>query len=302
MKSLKNIPNYNHREFRNRFTDKDKFPVGGTEAFRIYKIQEVIKYTKFPLPLQRSEYFEILFVTAGASSTRHCGLRKYEINPCQLFFKAAGQISSGDVSDTNIEGYFCLLQGDFLSRHGISKTTLPSLPFFKYGQSPLITLTGDETNKFENLFHILHGLRGEPANNPLIAAYMNVLLQEANILHQKQENNLLPDAVSSQERLVNKFLDLISEHYLSKQQVSEYAELLFVTPNYLNKVVKQITHRTALQQIHNMLLLEAQVLLKQSSMNISELADYLGFESLSYFARFFKKHAGVTPLHYRKTE
>lgn len=301
MKSARNIPKYDHREFRNRFTDKE-FPAGGTEAFRIYRIQEVIEHTRFPLPLQRSDYFEILFVTAGASSTRHCGLRKYEIHPHQLFFKAAGQLSSGDIRGRNIEGYFCLLQGDFLSRHGISKTTLSSLSFFKYGQSPLITLSHEETARFDALFQTLHGLRNEAANGRLIAAYINVVLQEADSLHQKQENSLSSNAVSSQERLVNKFLDLIAEHYLIKQQVSEYAGLLFVTPNYLNKAVKQITGRTALEQVHEMLALDARVLLKQSTMNISEIADHLGFENSSYFARFFKKQAGVTPLSYRKTE
>jgi AraC family transcriptional activator of pobA len=302
VKPAHQIPSYNYHEFRNRFTESEKFPVGGTEAFRIYKIQEVIQYTKFPLPLQRSGYFEILFVTAGASSSRHCGLRKYEINPRQIFFKAAGQISSGDISDTNIEGYFVLLQGDFLSNHGISNTLISSLSFFKYGHSPLITLSNDESNKFDHLFHTIHGLLNDAGNNHLIAAYINVVLQEANVLHQKQENIIPSNAASSQERLVSTFLDLIGEHYLHKQQVHEYAELLFVTPNYLNKAVKQVTGKTALGQIHDMLVMEAKVLLKQRQMNISEVADYLSFEGPSYFARFFKKHTGCTPLDYRKTE
>jgi len=65
---------------------------------------------------------------------------------------------------------------------------------------------------------------------------------------------------------------------------------------------KQITGKTALEQIHEMLVLEAKVLLKQSEMNVSEVADYLKFEGPSYFTRFFKKHTGYTPLDYRKTE
>ena len=302
MKRANDIPKYNQKEFHNRFTESDKFPSGGNESFRIYKIQDVIRYLKFPLPLQRSDYFEILFVSSGAKSSRHCGLRKYDINPRQLFFKAAGQISSGDIYDINIEGYFCLLESDFLSKNGIANTAISAFSFFKYGHSPLVDLDAAETDKFNNLFHTIHTLREQPGSNQLLAAYMNVLLQEANLLHQKQENIKSANNASSQDQLVNKFLDLISEHYLDKQAVNEYAEMLFVTPNYLNKAVKQITGKTALEQVHEMLLLEAKVLLKQSKMNVSEVADYLNFESLSYFARFFKKHTGHTPLDYRRME
>lgn len=302
MKPIKDIPKYNHNEFHNRFTQSDKFPFSGNDAFRIYKIQDVIKYLKFPLPLQRSDYYEILFISSGAQSSRHCGLRKYDIKPRQLFFKAAGQISSGDIYDTNIEGYFCLLESDFLSRHGIVSTVFSSFSFFKYGHSPLVDLSAAETDKFNNLFHAIHTLCDNQNNNQLLAAYMNVVLREASILHQKQEDIISSTNISSQEQLAGKFLDLISEHYLNSQQVNEYAEMLFVTSNYLNKAVKQITGKTALEQIHEMLILEAKMLLKQSGMNVSEVADYLNFEGPSYFARFFKKHTGYTPTDYRKTE
>jgi AraC-like DNA-binding protein len=296
------IPNYSHSEFRHRFTEKDKFPSGGDESFRIYKIQDVIRYLKFPLPLQRSNYFEILFISAGAPSSRHCGLKKYEIRPGQLFFKAAGQISSGDIYDVTIEGYFCLLEGDFLSKNSISNTAISSFSFFKYGHSPLVDLTAEDAGKFNDLFHILHTLRVDTDNRQLLAAYMHVLLLEAEALHKKQEQITSPASISSNEQLTSKFLDLVSEHHIKIQQVNKYAEMLHVTPNYLNKAVKQTTGRTALGQIHEMLILEAKVLLKQNEMNVSEIADYLSFEDPSYFTRLFKKRTGHTPLDYRKME
>lgn len=302
MRSPKDIPNYTHVEFRDRFTQKGKFPSGGDESFRIYRIQDVIRYLKFPLPLQRSNYYEILFVSAGARSSRHCGLKQYDIKPGQLFFKAAGQISSGDIYDADIEGYFCLLEGDFLSKNGASNSAISSFSFFKYGYNPLVDLTVAENGKFNDLFHAMHTILTGSNNKQLLAAYMNVLMLEASILHQKQENVANPANISSHEQLSSKFLDLINEHYLKKQQVNEYAEMLHVTPNYLNKAVKQVTGKTALEQIHEMLILEAKILLKQNEMNVSEIADYLNFENPSYFTRLFKKRTGHTPLDYRKME
>ncbi len=302
MRSPNDIPKYTHSEFRYRFTQKDKFPSGGDGSFRIYKIEDVIPYLKFPLPLQRSDYYEILFVSTGALSSRHCGLKKYDIKPCQIFFKAAGQISSGDIYDANIRGYFCLLEGDFLSRNGISNTVLSSFSFFKFGQRPLVDLTAEETDKFTRLFDSMHALREDAGNRRLLAAYLNVFLLEAGALHEQQENITATTNTSSYEQLTSKFLDLVNQHHLKVQQVNEYAGMLHVTPNYLNKAVKQTTGKSALEQIHEMLILEAKVLLKQNEMNVSEIAGYLSFEDPSYFTRLFKKRTGYTPLDYRKRE
>jgi AraC-like DNA-binding protein len=219
-----------------------------------------------------------------------------------LFFKAAGQISSGDIYDSTIQGYFCLMEGDFLSKNGISNTAISSFSFFKYGHSPLVDLTAAETNKFNDLFHKLHTLREDPDNRQLLAAYLHVLLLEAETLHKKQDQITSATNASSHEQLTSKFLDLVNEHHIKIQQVNKYAEMLHITPNYLNKAVKQATGKTALGQIHEMLILEAKVLLKQNEMNVSEIADYLSFEDPSYFARLFKKRTGHTPLDYRKME
>jgi len=45
---------------------------------------------------------------------------------------------------------------------------------------------------------------------------------------------------------------------------------------------------------------EATLLLKNSEMNISEIAYNLGFSDPLYFSKYFKKEIGVAPLQYRK--
>jgi AraC-like DNA-binding protein len=40
-------------------------------------------------------------------------------------------------------------------------------------------------------------------------------------------------------------------------------------------------------------------LLRDTNMNIAEIAERLGFENLSYFTRFFRKYRGKTPSEYR---
>ena len=44
----------------------------------------------------------------------------------------------------------------------------------------------------------------------------------------------------------------------------------------------------------------ASMLLKDGTLSVTEIAEMLGFESVSYFSRFFKKHRGISPSYYVK--
>ena len=75
---------------------------------------------------------------------------------------------------------------------------------------------------------------------------------------------------------------------------------LAVTPNYLNSVCKSISGKTAGEIIRNRIVLEAKRLLVNSQFTISQIAFELNFEDNSYFTKFFKSNAGISPLDFRK--
>lgn len=302
MKAKQDIEQYNFEKFRNAFMTTDGFDSGDTRAFKIFKIQEVIQYLKFPLPLHRTEYFDILFVVSGDSCTKHCGLKKYEIVPPSIFFKGGGQITSSEIYSENIQGFFCLIEKDFLTSYNIISPA--TFNFFKFGANPILTLPNDDVTKFEFLFDKLYALYNSRVENKtkLIASYLIVTLEEALTLYNLQNNVTEENHHSTAEMITSRFKDLVAEHFLTKQDVSEYAAMLFITPNHLNKTIKAVTSKTALELIHEMILLEAKVLLNQTDKNISEIAFHLSFDDSSYFSRFFKKLTGVTPLEFRKME
>ena len=96
-----------------------------------------------------------------------------------------------------------------------------------------------------------------------------------------------------------KFLQLVFEPNQAPLSVSEYAEKLNVTANYLNKTVKAHTHRTAIDWIEIARLNLAKKLLKDPSIPIVDVAIRSGLEDQSYFSRFFKKKTGLTPSQFR---
>ena len=98
-----------------------------------------------------------------------------------------------------------------------------------------------------------------------------------------------------------KFLQLVFERGKTPLAVADYAALLQVTPNYLNKTVKNHTHRTAIDWIEIARLNMAKQYLRDRSLSIAEIAEKTGLVDQSYFSRFFKKKTGQTPSEFRNS-
>ena len=65
---------------------------------------------------------------------------------------------------------------------------------------------------------------------------------------------------------------------------------------------KTYHRKSALELLNEMKILEAKVLLKQTSLTITEIADKLGKYEVSDFSRFFKSKTNKTPLEYRQNK
>ena len=87
---------------------------------------------------------------------------------------------------------------------------------------------------------------------------------------------------------------------MDKRQVQHYAAQLSVSPNYLNILTRKHLGKTALDLINERVLLEVKRLLLRTDLAISEIAWQSGFNELSYFSRFFKRHTGMTPVQFRE--
>ena len=80
----------------------------------------------------------------------------------------------------------------------------------------------------------------------------------------------------------------------------DYAGRIAVHINHLNTAVQKATGKSTTTHISERLFAEAKSLLNYTDYNVAEISSGLGFEYQSYFNRFFKKYAGVSPTEYRK--
>jgi len=113
---------------------------------------------------------------------------------------------------------------------------------------------------------------------------------------------LLPNAVTETTHvsLFSAFNKLLEEDHYKTNMVKTYAKRLKIPLKALNRSVKEYTGLGAAEYIHSKTMIEAKRLLIYTKMHANEIAYTLGFEDSSYFSRFFRHRAGMSPLEFRR--
>ena len=85
-------------------------------------------------------------------------------------------------------------------------------------------------------------------------------------------------------------------------KVNDIANYIGINRSYLTTLFKKKLNVSPQQYLVTFRLQKAAELLKTTNMNITEIADAIGYESPLTFSKMFKQTYGVSPLHYRKLD
>lgn len=129
-----------------------------------------------------------------------------------------------------------------------------------------------------------------------LRSYLNILLIEIERLYCPSKNSKVYGF--SKEKAFQ-FQKLVEQHFKKHKLPSNYALMINVSTNYLNKISKQHFGVSSGEFIRNYILLESKKILHYTNLSVSEIAFQLGFEYVSYFSTFFKKQTGETPEQFR---
>lgn len=100
-------------------------------------------------------------------------------------------------------------------------------------------------------------------------------------------------------RLAEAFTALVERDFRSPAGVQHYAGLLGVTPTHLSRVCRKVAGRPALDILTDRRHFEARRLLRDTNIQISEVARQCGFTSAAYFTRAFRSRTGQSPSEFR---
>ncbi|MDF2721120.1 MAG: AraC family transcriptional regulator [Paenibacillus sp.] len=105
----------------------------------------------------------------------------------------------------------------------------------------------------------------------------------------------------SKDELIDRIIDYLhvhlSEHPTQEQICAEFA----LSKTHLRTVFREHTECGITEYIVNMRIGLAKQLIREETSNLTEISERLGYSSLHYFSRQFKKATGVSPSEYLKT-
>ena len=134
-------------------------------------------------------------------------------------------------------------------------------------------------------------------------AYFYILLTDMADMMWRRYGKGTPSHHTEMKRsdgIMKDFAELLTEHIYEETSVEFYAEKLCISKQYLSLIVKEKTRVTIGTVIASMRTEVASRLLRNPDLTIQQISERLSFADQSSFGKFFKKHAGISPLKYRQ--
>lgn len=99
---------------------------------------------------------------------------------------------------------------------------------------------------------------------------------------------------------IGEIIQYLRDNYLEKITLSELAFLFRTNRSNLCRAFRETTGETVVSYINRKKTERAKRELTETNKTVSQIADEMHFEEVSYFCRFFKKEVGVTPSEFRE--
>lgn len=135
------------------------------------------------------------------------------------------------------------------------------------------------------------------AREMMLYSLLSALLVWLN--RQGKTGGVVKDKNERKRSVLRQFSRLIEGHYREHLSLADYAQRLRVSTTHLNCLCREYHGTSALNVLHQRLLIEAKRSLQYTSMTITQVSDYLGFSDVTYFSRFFRKREGMTPKEFK---
>ena len=249
----------------------------------------------------RSVFYRISLTVTGGLDMQ-IGLEHYRHEPRTLGFTFPNQLFFKNNISADASGYYMFFEEGFLAELLPAARLPEEFPFLSLTGVPLFRVSEEELAALVELVAKMDAevRQDRQGRAKALQLYLYLFLLETKRSYQRQGLDKPAPLQSGAQALVGRFQRLVGMHFLSVRQVADYAAMLAVSANHLNKVVKELTGKTASESISEMLSQEARALLRYTDHSIAEIAYQLDFSDPASFNRFFKGSTGETPMAWRK--
>ena len=280
-------------------------PRSGFDTIRLGDSDELVVMENFgSLPkgeLSLDRHGLIVICTEGIAQFDYDG-QQIRLHKDDLFLYMAHSVVTNFMSSSDFNcRQIWFSRGELWNINKYGEVSLSDLPYLK--RHPIMHLTDDDVKLLDDYFQLL--CRRMRDSSPVL--YSNIvrslvstmMLEMLSMMRRQEPENTVTTGVHRQ-RLANEFMRLVEQSDGRIRKVDDFANQLNITPKYLSMLLKETMNRRPSEMIHFYTLKAIEHRLRYTDMTMQEIANDLNFANASFFGKYFKEHAGMTPLDFRK--
>jgi len=245
--------------------------------------------------LHRHDFFYVLFLERG-DGIHHIDFVDYPVIDNTVFFLRPGQVHDLTLKK-QCSGYLLKFSNDFYAPHDLSLKRV----FRNVSNNSFYTFSADHVKALSSILSNIYreSKQKHEMHSNVIKSYLDIFFVQLLRGIKQPQHTADQNRNYMQERL-HELQELLVCYAANHKRVSFYAQALHLTTYQINAITKTTLGKTCLEVINDYIILEAKRHLLATSSQVNQIAGYLGYEDVSYFVRFFKKHTGYSPEAFRK--
>lgn len=252
----------------------------------------------------RTNYLNFLMIVDGTGNYTIDNIF-FELKPSTFYFTTPGHLKSF-VIEKPWKGFILSFTDTFIKKY-YTGNLFTEFPFLVAETTPPVyineVLKEDLLKRFETLlehYNTESQFKDQMLTNLIITLLYKVkeILITAPSLEGKQFG-YSPLVIKFRKHLDDHFRDMLKGECTAISNSNQIAKALSVTADYMGTVIKKETGKTVTSWIKDRTISEAQSLIKNTSLSISEISYMLMFQDPTNFSKYFKKNTGFSPKEYR---
>lgn len=256
----------------------------------------------FNTPFRYMSTMNLTLCVNGEMSFR-LGLQEYEFSSGDALLLNSGKVC--ELTSMGDKVKFCSITlNEDIYRPNFTNHII-NMVEHAFVKNPVCQLPPDTMTECVSLYRLIKTKLSQHEHQPLlddiIKYYVQVLLATVCSAYILQEESHEPEGkLDRKQDLFHRFIELVQRDFMREHNIKYYANLLCITPRYLSQVVYQQSGHYASEHIDQYLMTEAKLLVRNQQYSILQISRMLGFTSLSFFGRYFKKFTGYSPTQYQE--
>lgn len=251
------------------------------------------------------EHFEIILMRSGRAIF-HVDSKPYETGPGDVLIVPSGGLHVGFSLAHGLIDYVSIVFHPSLFKDRSQDTQHEQLvaPYLnnrcRFPVMPALLLP-ESTASYPLLQSIIQEVeRKEPAFQLVVKNLLHLFFMMLSRCFPPPQRQTDYRSSLNRERFKT-LLEHLEQHYDEKMSIEEAARSVNLNPFHFCKMFKKLTGRTFIDHVNLLRINEAERLLLESDLTVTEIAGNVGCDNPNYFTKLYKQYKGKTPSQARKS-